>query len=200
MSLYQDLNREYLETEEAKVAYVATHFIGKAMDWFDTYLNDYRTNTEDNRKTETTLIFTNYDYFEQKLRLTFGDIDAERMAERKLLKLQQTKTVAAYVSAFEQVANKISDYGERALMTRFYEGLKSDIRYEMIRMEKPTTLSAMIKQAVQVDDELFLWRQDNKSGSGFGANGRNRKNHDKGDPMILDANKENRGKSFQKDA
>ena len=41
MSLYQDLNREYLEIEEAKVAYVVTHFISKAMDWFDTYLNNY---------------------------------------------------------------------------------------------------------------------------------------------------------------
>ena len=158
MALHTDLNRSYLEDDEQKVAYVATHFTGKAMDWFDSYLTDYRVNKTDNRKTETNLIFNDYNYFVQKLRRTFGDIDAERMAERKLLKLQQTKSVAAYVSTFEQVANKVQDWGERGLMTRFYEGLKSDIRYEMIRMEKPTTLSAMIEQAVQINNELFLWK------------------------------------------
>ena len=174
MSLHTDLNRDYLEEDQQKVAYVDTHFTGKAMDWFDSYLTDFRINDVDNQRTETRLIFSDYNHFVQKLRLTFGDIDAERMAERKLLKLQQTKTVAAYVSAFEQLANKVQDWGERGLMTRFYEGLKSDIRYEMIRMEKPTTLSALIKQAVQVDDELFLWKQDNKGGNGHGANSRAR--------------------------
>ncbi len=53
--------------EESKVAYVVTHFIGKAIDQFNNYLNDFYINIKDNRKTKTNLIFRSYKYFKKKL-------------------------------------------------------------------------------------------------------------------------------------
>ena len=87
MALYTDLNRDYLESDKSKVTYITTYFTGKAIDWFNSYLIDYRNNNMDNRNTETILIFSNYNYFVQKLRRMFSDINIERITEQKLLKL-----------------------------------------------------------------------------------------------------------------
>jgi hypothetical protein len=62
--------------------------------------------------------------------------------EQKLQYLKQTKLASVYTSDFEQLASKLN-WGEEALMAKYYEGLKDYIRYELIRMDLPLTLQAL---------------------------------------------------------
>ena len=40
-------------------------------------------------------------------------------------------------------------------MAQYYEGLKDDVKDELVRGERPTDLAAYIEQAVRIDNRLF---------------------------------------------
>ncbi|PNH36880.1 hypothetical protein VD0003_g10305, partial [Verticillium dahliae] len=43
-------------------------------------------------------------------------------------------------------------YAESALMARFYEGLKDAVKDDLIREDRPETLTEYIAMAVKIDD------------------------------------------------
>ena len=88
ISIHLDANHHQLTTEEKKIGFVAAHLTGSAMEWFEGYLTDYKSNAEEYQGSETRAIFASYEYFCRKLTMTFGDVEAERVAERELVTLQ----------------------------------------------------------------------------------------------------------------
>ena len=70
------------------------------MEWFKGYLTDWKTNSNRDQNSETKAIFASYDYFQTKLRTIFGDVEAERVAERELVSLKQNKLASAYTARF----------------------------------------------------------------------------------------------------
>jgi hypothetical protein len=161
MAIHLNINAHRLPDDTAKVSFVAAHFTGKAMTWFETPLQERLRLPEDQWNSETHLIFNSYDYFEQRLRNTFGEVDSQRVAEQRLQRLRQTKSASAYTSEFEQLASKVK-WNEDALMSQYYEGLKENVRYELIRMDPPVSFSALAAQAIKLDDRLYLFNQEKK--------------------------------------
>ena len=183
--IHLDVNVGLIPNEEAKVQFVAAHFTGNAMDWFEAYLTDWKYTMDDHRNSETKAIFASYDYFKKKLELAFGDVDAERTAERKIGLLKQTKSVGAYISLFQQHASKIQ-WDDHSLMAQFHAGLKLEVRRELARMERPRDLVSYFQLAKRIDDNLYMWKLEEK---GYQPE---RRKENKGDPMDLSANIESR--------
>ena len=181
--IHLDVNVGLIPNEEAKVQFVAAHFTGNAMDWFEAYLTDWKYTMDDHKNAETRAIFASYDYFKNKLELAFGDVDAERTAERKIGMLKQTKSVGAYISLFQQHAAKIQ-WDDHSLMAQFHAGLKLEVRRELARMERPRDLVSYFQMAKRIDDNLYMWKLEEKEYQP------QRRREDKGDPMILGANAE----------
>jgi len=196
-SIHLDVNQDKLPNDTARVSFVAAHFTGKAMDWFEIFLIERMKYPEEQWGPETRAIFTSYEYFEQKLTISFGEVDIKRVAEQKLQRLHQTKSASIYTSEFEQLASKLN-WGEEALMARYYEGLKEHIRYELIRMDQPLTFAALAQQAIRIDDRLYFWNKSKKGGQ-FATNTVHRKSQDRGDPMKLGANQERYPKNKKKE-
>jgi hypothetical protein len=183
--IHLDVNAELVINDAAKVSFVAAHFTGNAMDWFEAYLTDWKYTMEEYQNQETKAIFASYEYFKKKLELAFGDVDAERTAERRINSLKQTGSVGAYISLFQQHANKIQ-WDDHALMSRFHSGLKMEIRKELSRMEKPENLAKYYEAAKRIDDNLYLWKMEEREYQPA------RRTYDRGDPMDLSANIETR--------
>jgi hypothetical protein len=53
MAIHMDVNRDKLLGDADRVAFVAAHFTGKAMNWFETYLNEWMGLPEEHRSDET---------------------------------------------------------------------------------------------------------------------------------------------------
>ena len=82
--LYIWHNQDRFQTEN-EVMFVVTYLRGKAFKWIQPHLKDYLENTDTDREPETRATFANMESFKEKIRRMFGDIDAERTAERELM-------------------------------------------------------------------------------------------------------------------
>jgi hypothetical protein len=73
-----------LPSQANKVIFMATHLRGQAWNWFKLYIWEYYEKQLNEWLTITRNIFTSYARFRRYLEQTFGDIDAEATAERRL--------------------------------------------------------------------------------------------------------------------
>jgi hypothetical protein len=60
-----------LTTEENKIGFVAAHLTGAAVEWFEGYLTDFKTNAGEYQGTETRAIFASYEYFAESSQRQF---------------------------------------------------------------------------------------------------------------------------------
>ena len=54
-------------------------------------------------KDETRTLFSSWTNFKEEIRRIFGEVDAERQAEKAISCLKQTKAVLAYTAEFKQL-------------------------------------------------------------------------------------------------
>ncbi|CEL53165.1 Retrotransposable element Tf2 155 kDa protein type 1 OS=Schizosaccharomyces pombe (strain 972 / ATCC 24843) GN=Tf2-1 PE=4 SV=1 [Rhizoctonia solani AG-1 IB] len=110
------------------------------------------------------------DDFQREFRKAFDDPDATAAAERKITKLVQTTTAAAYTAEFRTLQLKI-DWNENALRAQYQRGLNWQVRTQMAMMTpQPSSLEAFMESAVCIDNvrrELEASRppRDNKPGN-----------------------------------
>lgn len=76
-------------------------------------------------------------------------------AETKLLSLRQERSASEYATAFEKVASQL-EWGDKALMSFFYRGLKYRVKEILYSRRRPETLSEYARMAVRIDAELDL--------------------------------------------
>jgi hypothetical protein len=96
----------------------------------------------------------NFSLFAAEITKVFGDPDVIGSATRSLRKLRQTGSVASYASEFRRHSTLLS-WGEQALVSQFYDGLKGSIKDELARVERPTELRALIDLATRIDTRLY---------------------------------------------
>jgi hypothetical protein len=72
----------------------------------------------------------------------------------KLFKLQQSSTVAVYLSEFEALANRIVGLSPADLLSCFISGLKPEVRREVLA-QQPRDLSQAAGLA-RLQEEIFL--------------------------------------------
>ncbi|CCO36352.1 Retrotransposon-derived protein PEG10 AltName: Full=Embryonal carcinoma differentiation regulated protein [Rhizoctonia solani AG-1 IB] len=110
------------------------------------------------------------DDFQREFRKAFDDPDATAAAERKITKLVQTTTAAAYTAEFRTLQLEI-DWNENALRAQYQRGLNWQVRTQMAMMTpQPSSLEEFMEAAVRIDNvrrELEASRppRDNKPGN-----------------------------------
>jgi Retrotransposon gag protein/Zinc knuckle len=154
MNLYIENEVERLQTDIDKIKYVGTSLRDEAYSWYEPYLRDFTENEPENRKAETIDLFESYRNFKTKITEVFGDPEAVRAAERKIERLRQERSVAIYTSRFRQIVSLLN-WDNSALMSRYYRGLKDDIKDEIARRDWPNDLQNMIATASKIDNRLY---------------------------------------------
>lgn len=156
---YQRFHLADNTSDARRVEHAASYLRGQAWSWFEPRMREYQHNPEEPENDETRAIFSSYDEFEERFLKVFGDNDEERKAERELARLKQVKSATAYAAAFRQVTSSL-DWDDEPLMARFYEGLKDDIKDELIKADRPETLTTYIEMAVRIDERLYERRME----------------------------------------
>jgi hypothetical protein len=154
MNMHLDANKTKLPSQADKVIFVATHLRGQAWNWFEPYIREYYEKQSNEWSTITRNIFTSYAGFRRYLEQTFGDIDAEATAERRLKQLRQTTSASAYFSEFYQLISNV-DWNEKAYVSAAIGGLKDHVRDELARMERPERLDQLAEIAVKIDNRYY---------------------------------------------
>ena len=97
--------------EANKVIYASTYLRGQAFNWFEPYIREFNEKKADDWGDTTKEIFASYAVFKKKLEQTFGDIDAQRTAERRLERIRQTSSASIYAAEFQQIISHL-DYDD----------------------------------------------------------------------------------------
>ena len=104
---------------------------------------------------------------EEVLKEAFGDPDETQSAERQLHQLHQKGPASDYAAKFRQVAAHL-EWDDDPLMVAFYQGLKDEVKDELIKEDRPNTLAEYIATAVKIDDRLYERRQEKRKNGGGG--------------------------------
>ena len=145
------LQLERYPTEEARVGLVGTLLTGQALSWFAPLFE------------KRSPILSNFEVFLEAFAEAFGEHDKVRWATTKIRSLRQgARSASIYASDFRQLASDIN-WGEEALVSQFYWGLRDDVKDLLLSLPDPQTLNEAISQAIKCDNRLFQRRQDQRS-------------------------------------
>ncbi|KAL8412852.1 hypothetical protein RB596_009420 [Gaeumannomyces avenae] len=151
---------DQFNTEPQKVAYAATRLDGKVKEWFEpVWANFLKGHNES--KEETKIIFTTFARFEEEITSVFGQVNKQRVAERKLLQLRQKGAASVYVSEFQRFVNKL-DWTDQTKVAHFYNGLRDDVKDEVSKVDRPKAFSSYVIMAVRTSNRLYERRFEKK--------------------------------------
>ena len=71
--------------------------------------------------------------------MTFRDVDEIRLVERRLRSLKQQGSASKYTLEFQQVSLQLA-WADPPLIDQYYFGLKEDVKDEILRADRPSTL------------------------------------------------------------
>jgi hypothetical protein len=101
---------------------------------------------------------SDFDLFAAELTNRFGNPHRSRNPSARLRSLKQTGSVADYATEFRQCAAALN-WADPPLIDIFYDGLKGEVKRELIRAPYPTDLESCIQQAIDADtclQELYM--------------------------------------------
>lgn len=128
-------------TEEQKVTFAATYLSGTAAAWWYT------------RVASNTIPATIVD-FENALVQEFVPFDSVQRSRDKLRRLVQRTSVSSYLSEFRNIVLMITTMSEGEKVDRFCQGLKPQVRLEVMKAGAQTMNDAS-RIALNVDAALF---------------------------------------------
>jgi hypothetical protein len=111
---------------------------------------------------------TSWNTFKEAFLMNFSDPIKKEKVIRELGKLTQTKSAQSYASQFRVLAQEVS-WDQAAMIDKFKEGLKPDVRMEIMKMTmlmpavalQALTLENWIELAIRTDDMIFSSRSLN---------------------------------------
>ena len=144
------------EVDKASLAY--TYMRGHAARWMKPYMtrfmdtfNDASEVTDDHELA----FLTDWDDFKERIRQVFSIANEGNRAGRVLQHLKQNKSAADYAAEFQHYAIQ-TEWNDKALMTMFRQGLKHNVKAELMRSgAKIDTLETLYQEAIRVDGDLF---------------------------------------------
>lgn len=201
------LKREGVLNEESKVEIAGTLLTGAALVWFEPTLRDYLDNDPEDRDDKTKEVFGDFEEFEKYIKGTFGSVDEKQTAEHRIKNLKQKGSATRYASEFQQQAVHL-EWDDEPLISIFYDGLREDVKDELMRQpKKPNILSKYIEMVVQIDNRLYDRKREKH---GFkpmraysGPTNQRKKNHPKTEnygyePMDWQASTMQKKKPYQR--
>ena len=148
-----------------KASFIATFMRGHAANWVKPYLVKYL--DPKNNEDDIIKLFEDYTEFKDRLRKAFGTANETAIATRQIQRLKQTTSAADYATIFQQYSVN-TGWDDSALMAMFKQGLKSDVRAELMRtgagLEK---LEDLINEAVRLDNQLHEFKLENQRHQSF---------------------------------
>ena len=127
--------------DPTKIAFAATYFTGTAAAWWYTRVG-------------SNSIPTTWNDFENALIQEFVPFDSVQRSRDKLRRLVQKTSVSAYLSEFRNIILTIPGISEGEQVDRFSQGLKPQVRLEVMKAGA-TTMSEASRIALNVDAALF---------------------------------------------
>lgn len=159
------LRQLHLEDETDRILEIVTCLEGEALEWFEPTVKDFLENAEDDREKTTRELFASYANFEERLKDNFDNPDKERAAAQQLMNIRQKGPASKYAVEFRNLmlkANMVDGNDDDILVDMFYRGLKDEVKDEVIRIERPVSLSKYITEAVKIDNRQFERRMEKK--------------------------------------
>ncbi|EQB43072.1 hypothetical protein CGLO_18341 [Colletotrichum gloeosporioides Cg-14] len=157
---YQNFHHGDFTSQTEKVVHAATYLRGRALKWFEPIQEEFlRYETLDECSTETRDIYSSFKGFEDALRSLFQDPDEKRQAERDLAQLRQTKSTKEYAATFRQLSVQL-DLTEETKIFMFYQGLKDEVKDEIIKIDRPEDFLQYADLAIKIDNRLFERRKE----------------------------------------
>ncbi|XP_056849743.1 transposon Tf2-1 polyprotein isoform X1 [Raphanus sativus] len=125
--------------DQQKVEMVALSLTGAVGNWY-TWENEEEP-------------FLSWNQFKQRMLDRFAESKDDEPRNR-LSALKQTDSVQTYVREFEELINVVKGIDEDNLVSRFYTGLKPEMK-EVIRMKEPKGLRNHIAAVVKMESSMF---------------------------------------------
>jgi hypothetical protein len=108
-------------------------------------------------------ILSNYHKFVLEFNRTFDDPTRVLDAERKLLTMKQGKRSVAQTIPEFKINVFVAGWQHENLYRIFLNILNDDVRDELLKEERPTTLQKYMERAIAIDRQLFERRMDRKT-------------------------------------
>ena len=156
---YFELFPTKLASAKARALFAGQLMEGTAAAWMEPITRDFLSNEEVDQDQDTVNIFSDWDNFEAALKDAFGLVNEERQAAAQLFTLNQTKSCAAYAALFRQLASK-TEFDDESLMEVFYRGLKSEVKDELYKADRPDNLNEYVAMAVKIDERQYERRKE----------------------------------------
>ncbi|KAL1947005.1 hypothetical protein VTO73DRAFT_13966 [Trametes versicolor] len=157
--------RRTFNSEEKKVTYGISYLKGTALQWFELYLLE--------SDSEAPPIFmSDYEAFQDELRVNFRPYDASGAAEHDLMNLRMSDNhrIAKYITQFTRLATQVR-WGNTPLHYRFYDGLPNRLKDQISEVGKPTTLVGLRDLAQSIDNRYWERKTEQSRDSGTSKSG-----------------------------
>jgi len=96
---------------------------------------------------------TDLQVFMTDLRTTFGDPHELSNAALQIINLRQTSSVATYSTEFSRLASLLA-WPDPPLIPIYYQGLKDEVKDELVRVDRPEILQDFITLTLRIDQRL----------------------------------------------
>lgn len=145
-------------TDERKVLFIVAHLRGTPMNWAREIADN-----------DTHPLRNDYQAFRLALSGLYSDRNLRMANENKLELLHQTKSAAAYAAEFQSLTNSLG-FNDQAECFLFYRGLKKTIKDALTTVGRASPLSALISQAIAIDQRQFHRAMEEKQSSNSNSN------------------------------
>jgi hypothetical protein len=149
MSIYIKHNQGSFNTETDKVMFAISYLEGSAFEFIETYLDDYNSNPPKKQREDTRSLFADVRYFIKVLKEVYGETFEKEKATQKLMALKMHKHYPEYLAHFLQLAPRV-DMDENALKAFFYKGLTDQLKDELMRFPKSTSLIDLRTKVMEI--------------------------------------------------
>src|SRR5436190_15646906 len=159
---------ERFRNDERKILFVGMYLEGPALNTYPAVKNHYYT-TDIATEQKNPKIIQTMTVFEEFVRL-LQDLSGYKSkkfhAQQKLDSLHQTGSARSYFQEFNQYA-MLAEYNEEYLYHKAREGLKTNIKIEILKEEERNGLNRMQLQAlaIRIDDALYQGRKTEFKGN-----------------------------------
>lgn len=142
LSLIQLSSSSIFITDQNKISFASSYLTGNAAIWWYQLVN-------------ASNIPSTWDEFRAVLMTEFIPADHKRRARDKLRRLKQTSSVEKYLSEYPNSTLQIGDMNEGEKVDRFVEGLKFNVRVEVLKTNS-NSFEECARIALNVDSAI--WR------------------------------------------
>ena len=165
------------------VLFAASCLDSNALRWFELTWRDFLLKLADKRDEFTTAVFESYERFEEELWKVFRDIDEKYYIQERLALLRQTKSASIYAIQFCQDLLR-AGINDKGLIQLFYKGFKEEVKDKLYCLDCLAMLDEYIEIAIQIDDCLYIWKQQKKNDRKCTFNNGNGNKNGKKKPAI----------------